>query len=190
MIVRRDDKIAVVGVTGRQGAFWSEKMIVYGTNVVAGISPKREGEFHCGVPIFGSSLEAAQQSGAEVAVMFIPPAVARAAVVSAIEAGFRLIVALTEHIPVHDVMFMHAAAAHHQARIVGPNTAGLVTPGECFVGIMPAFVPRVFAPGRIRRHFAQRESRHVDMPQSHARRPRTICLHWNRRRPNDWNDHA
>jgi len=81
--------------------------------------------------------------------MFIPPAAARAAAVSAIETGIKLLVVLTEHIPAQDVMAMHAAAARHGTRIVGPNTAGLVTPGECFVGIMPAFVPSVFRPGHV-----------------------------------------
>ena len=81
--------------------------------------------------------------------MFIPPPMAKDAAVSAIEAGIKLLVVLTEHIPAQDVMAIHAAAGKHGARVVGPNTAGLVTPGECFVGIMPAFVRSVFAPGRV-----------------------------------------
>ena len=149
MIVRRKDKVVVLGVTGRQGTFWTEKMIEYGTQVVAGVNPKRAGDTHCGVPVFGSTGEAAAATGANVAVTFIPPAMAREAAVDAIEAGVGLIVMLTEHIPAQDVMAAHAAAARRGARIVGPNTAGLVTPGECFVGIMPAFEPSVFTPGRV-----------------------------------------
>jgi succinyl-CoA synthetase alpha subunit len=149
MILRRDDKVAVLGITGRQGTFWTEKMISYGTNVVAGVSPRRNGESHCGVPIFASAADAVRQSGADVAVLFIPPAMAREAAISAIEAGIRLVVVLTEHIPAHDVMAVHSAAARRGARVIGPNTAGLVTPGECFVGIMPAFVPSVFLPGPV-----------------------------------------
>jgi succinyl-CoA synthetase alpha subunit len=149
MIVRRQDKVVVLGITGRQGTFWAEKMIAYGTNVVAGVNPKRVGESHVGVPIFASTAEAARAVGADVAVMFIPPPMAREAAEAAAQAGVKLLVVLTEHIPAQDVMAMHAAAARHGTRIVGPNTAGLVTPGECFVGIMPAFVPRVFKPGRI-----------------------------------------
>ena len=149
MIIRRTDKVLVLGITGRQGTFWTEKMIAYGTQVVGGVSPKKAGEQHCGVPIFASSAEAVGATGADVAVMFIPPSTAREAAVTAIEAGIKLLVVLTEHIPAQDVMAMHAAAARHGARIVGPNTAGLVTPGECFVGIMPAFVPSVFRPGRV-----------------------------------------
>jgi succinyl-CoA synthetase alpha subunit len=149
MIVRRSNKVIVLGMTGRQGTFWTEKMLAYGTQIVAGVNPKRAGEQHCTVPIFGSTAEAVRETGADVGVMFIPPAAAREAAVSAIEAGIKLLVALTEHIPAQDVMAMHAAAARHGTRIVGPNTAGLVTPGECFVGIMPAFVPSVFRPGHV-----------------------------------------
>lgn len=149
MIVRREDRVVVLGITGKQGTFWTEKMIAYGTNVVAGVNPKRAGETHVGVPIFASTAEAVKAVGGDVAVMFIPPPMAKDAAVSAAEAGIKLLVVLTEHIPAQDVMAMHAAAARHGTRIVGPNTAGLVTPGECFVGIMPAFVPSVFKPGRV-----------------------------------------
>ncbi|MPZ41130.1 MAG: succinate--CoA ligase subunit alpha [Rhizobiales bacterium] len=149
MIVRKKDRVVVLGITGRQGTFWAEKMIAYGTNVVAGVNPKRAGETHIGVPIFATTADAARAVGADVAVMFIPPPMARDAAVEAAEAGVKLLVVLTEHIPAQDVMAMHAAAARHGTRIVGPNTAGLVTPGECFVGIMPAFVKSVFAPGRV-----------------------------------------
>jgi succinyl-CoA synthetase alpha subunit len=149
MIVRKKDCVVVLGITGKQGTFWTEKMLGYGTHVVAGVNPKRAGETHIGVPIFASAADAARAVGADVAVMFIPPPMAKDAAVSAAEAGVKLLVVLTEHIPAQDVMAMHAAAARHGTRIVGPNTAGLVTPGECFVGIMPAFVRSVFKPGRV-----------------------------------------
>jgi succinyl-CoA synthetase alpha subunit len=149
MIVRKKDRVIVLGITGKQGTFWTEKMIAYGTNVVAGVNPKRAGETHVGVPIFATPAEAAEKVGADVAVMFIPPPMAKDAAVSAAEAGIKLLVVLTEHIPAQDVMVMHAAARAQGMRIVGPNTAGLVTPGECFVGIMPAFVPSVFKRGRV-----------------------------------------
>jgi len=149
MIVRKKDRVIVLGITGKQGTFWTEKMIAYGTNVVAGINPKRAGETHVNVPIFASTADAVAAVGGDVGVMFIPPPMAKDAAVSAAQAGIKLLVVLTEHIPAQDVMAMHAAAAKHGTRIVGPNTAGLVTPGECFVGIMPAFVPSVFKPGRV-----------------------------------------
>jgi succinyl-CoA synthetase alpha subunit len=149
MIVRKQDRVVVLGITGKQGTFWTERMIAYGTNVVAGVNPKRAGENHVGVPIFATAAEAVAKTGGDVAVMFIPPPMAKDAAASAAQAGIKLLVVLTEHIPAQDVMVMHAAAAKHGTRIVGPNTAGLVTPGECFVGIMPAFVPSVFQSGRV-----------------------------------------
>ena len=149
ILVRREHRILVQGITGKQGTFWTEKMLAYGTRIVAGVNPKRAGQTHAGVPVFASVQDAARGlGGAEVAVMFIPPAQALAAAGDAIAAGVKLLVVLTEHIPAHDVMRMHAAAAG-KCRIVGPNTAGLVTPGEAFVGIMPAFNPRIFKPGEV-----------------------------------------
>jgi succinyl-CoA synthetase alpha subunit len=149
VIVRRTDRVLVQGITGKQGTFWTEKMIACGTRVVAGVNPKRAGETHVGVPVFASAQDAARRlGGADVAVMFIPPAQALAAAEDAIAAGVRLVVVLTEHIPAHDVMRM-LAAADGRCRIVGPNTAGLVTPGEAFAGIMPAFNTRIFKPGGI-----------------------------------------
>ena len=150
MIVRARDRVVVQGMTGRQGSFWTEKMLGYGTRIVGGVNPKRAGETHGGVPVFASVRDAAQKlGGVDVSVMFIPAAGALAAAADAIGAGVKLLVVLTEHIPSHDVMRMHALAAAAGCRIVGPNTAGLVTPGEAFVGIMPAFNPRVFRPGKI-----------------------------------------
>ncbi len=149
MIVRKTDRVIVLGITGRQGAFWTEKMLACGTRVVGGVNPKKAGETQSGVPVFASPAAAQAAVGFDVAVMFIPPAAAREAAVAAIEAGAKLLVVLTEHIPQQDVMRIHAAAARGGTRIVGPNTAGLVTPGECFVGIMPAFNERVFRPGRV-----------------------------------------
>lgn len=150
MIVRRADRVVVQGMTGRQGSFWTEKMLAYGTRIVGGVNPKRAGQTHVGVPVFAAVRDAAQElGGVDVSVMFIPPAAALAAAEDAIGAGVRLLVVLTEHIPARDVMRMHALAAAAGCRIVGPNTAGLVTPGEAFAGIMPAFNTRVFRPGKI-----------------------------------------
>lgn len=149
MIVRRDDRVLVQGITGRQGAFWTERMIECGTRVVGGVSPKRAGETCCGVPVFANAEHAGAGIGFDVAVMFIPPSGALAAAQEAIKAGARLLVVLTEHIPAQDTMALLALARRRGTRVVGPNTAGLVTPGECFVGIMPAFNPRVFQPGKV-----------------------------------------
>ena len=149
MIVRKEHKVLVQGITGKQGTFWTGAMQNYGTSVVAGVNPKKAGTQHLEVPVYATALDAARDHDIDVSVMFIPPMAAKSAAIDACEAGVKMVVCLTEHIPAHDVMEMHAAAASNGVRIVGPNTAGLVTPGECFVGIMPAFNGNVFQPGEI-----------------------------------------
>ena len=147
MIPRRNHRILVQGITGKQGTFWAEKMIEYGANVVGGVNPKKAGTEHLGAPVIGKATDMAGDF--DISVMFIPPMAAKAAAIDACEAGAKLLVCLTEHIPSHDVMEMHAAARASGTRIVGPNTAGIVVPGETFVGILPAFNDRVFQPGRV-----------------------------------------
>ena len=121
MIVRKKDRVIVLGITGKQGTFWTEKMIAYGTTIVAGVNPKRAGEIHVGVPIFASTADAVAKVGGDVAVMFIPPPMAKDAAISAAQAGIMVLVVLTEHIPAQDVMAIHAAAAKHGTRIVDFN---------------------------------------------------------------------
>lgn len=155
MIVTAADRVLVQGITGKQGTFWTEKMQAYGTNIVGGVNPRKAGTEHLGVPVFASACDAASAladehgSGVDVTVLFIPAAGARAAVEDAVEARARLIVVLTEFIPVHDTMAMIAAAVAGGSRIIGPNTAGVVTPGQAFVGFMPAFDERIFTPGPV-----------------------------------------
>jgi succinyl-CoA synthetase alpha subunit len=149
MIPRKHHKILVQGITGKQGTFWTNAMQDYGTRIVGGVNPKRAGTEHLGVPVFASACEAAKSVPFDISIMFIPPMMAKSAAIDACEAGAKMVVCLTEHIPAHDVMEMHVAAAANGTQIVGPNTAGLVTPGECFVGIMPGFNHRVFQPGRV-----------------------------------------
>jgi succinyl-CoA synthetase alpha subunit len=149
MIYRKAHRVLVQGITGKQGTFWTEKMMECGTKVVAGVNPKRAGETHIGVPVFASAAEAMRKAPFDVAVMFIPPAMAKDAALDATGAGAKLLVVLTEHIPVQDVMAVMLAARKSGTRIVGPNTAGLVTPGEGFVGIMPGHNPNVFRAGSV-----------------------------------------
>jgi succinyl-CoA synthetase alpha subunit len=149
IIYRKTHRVLVQGITGKQGTFWTEKMMACGTSVIGGVNPKRAGEIHIGVPVFASAAAAMHEAPFEVAVMFIPPAMAKAAAFDAIDAGAKLLVILTEHIPAHDVMAILLAARRKGTRVVGPNTAGLVTPGEGFVGIMPGHNPNVFRPGPI-----------------------------------------
>jgi len=149
IIYRQQHRVLVQGITGKQGTFWTEKMMACGTRVVAGVNPKRAGETHLGVPVFATAADAMVKAPYEVAVMFVPPSMAKDAALDAVGAGVKLLVCLTEHIPGQDVMAMHAAARRADTRIVGPNTAGLVTPGEGFVGIMPGHNTNVFQPGSI-----------------------------------------
>ena len=149
MIVRGTDRVLVQGITGRQGTYWTERMQAYGTRIVAGVNPKKAGTRHCGVPVYASAGEAMRETGFDVSVLFIPPLGVKAAAEDAIEAGCRRLVILTEHVPVQDVMALLAMARANGAAVVGPNTAGLVTPGACFVGFMPAFEADIFRPGRV-----------------------------------------
>ena len=149
IIHRKEHRVLVQGLTGKQGSFWAGKMIACGTTVVGGVNPKRAGETHIGLPVFASSVAAMAAAPFDTAVMFIPPAMAKDAALDAIKAGAKSLVILTEHIPARDVMAIHEAARAQGTQVIGPNTAGLVTPGEGFVGIMPGHNPNVFKPGRI-----------------------------------------
>jgi succinyl-CoA synthetase alpha subunit len=149
MIYRKNERVLIQGITGKQGGFWTEKMQSCGTDVVAGVNPKRAGERHLGVPVYATAIDAMRATPYEWAVMFIPPASAKEAAIDAIEAGTKNVVVLTEHIPAHDVIAIQHAARNHGTRVIGPNTAGVVTPGEGFIGIMPGDNVNVFQPGEI-----------------------------------------
>jgi succinyl-CoA synthetase alpha subunit len=125
MIVRGNETVLVQGITGRQGTFWSERMIEYGTRIIGGVNPKKAGEVHIGLPVWGSAVDAARETDIGVSVLFIPPLGVKAAALDAIKAGIGKLVIMTEHVPVQDVMHVMAAAKAAGTRIVGPNTAGL-----------------------------------------------------------------
>ena len=149
MIIRAAERLLVQGITGRQGSFWTERMQAYGTRVTGGVNPRKAGTRHCGVPVYESARAAMDEAGFDVSVLFIPPLGVKDAAVDAIEAGARKLVILTEHVPVQDVLYLLSAARANGAQVAGPNTAGHVTPGECFVGFMPAFDPDIFRPGGV-----------------------------------------
>jgi succinyl-CoA synthetase alpha subunit len=148
-ICRREHRVLVQGITGKQGTFWTERMQEYGTGIMGGVNPNKAGTMHCGVPVFATAVDAMKGGGFDATVMFIPPLGVKAAALDAIEAGAKLIVCLTEHVPVQDVMYVMAAAKEAGTTIIGPNTAGTVTVGECFLGFMPAFNERIFQPGSV-----------------------------------------
>jgi succinyl-CoA synthetase alpha subunit len=149
MILEPDETVLVVGISGRQAGFWTERMRAYGTRIVGGVSSKRAGAEHRGLPVWGSAREATQQCAIDAAVLFIPPFAVKPAVLDAIDAGIGKIICLTEHVPVHDTMYFLAAARERSVAVIGPNSAGIVTVGACFAGFMPAFNPRVFQPGAV-----------------------------------------
>ena len=155
MILTNQHRVLVYGITGKQGSFWAEKMLGYGTNIVGGINPKKAGTMHLDLPVWGSGEDAAQDATNDTngtndaAVLFIPPMRVKDAVLDALKGGIKNIVVLTEHIPVHDVMHFLAAGREAGAQILGPNTAGMVRTGQCFLGFMPAFNENIFKPGRI-----------------------------------------
>ncbi|MEX2450698.1 MAG: CoA-binding protein [Rhodospirillales bacterium] len=149
MIVRKHERVMIQGITGKQGTFWTERMQEYGTNIVGGIVPKKGGQTHLGVPVFNTAQDAMKGVEFDVAGLFVPPLYAKAGALDAIEAGVKKLVILTEHIPVQDVMEIVAAAKDAGTQIIGPNTTGIATPGECFVGFMPAFNPNIMRPGTV-----------------------------------------
>jgi succinyl-CoA synthetase alpha subunit len=149
MIVRKGESVLVMGITGKQGTFWAERMRAYGTRIIGGTNPNRAGQRHLDLPVWRSAEDAAAADGIDVAVLFIPPMGVKEAALDAIRAGIRKIVCLTEHVPVHDTMYVLAEAKTRGVTLLGPNTAGLVTTGETFVGFMPAFNERVFKPGNV-----------------------------------------
>lgn len=149
MIIGGEESVLVMGITGKQGTFWAEKMRDYGTRIIGGTNPKRAGQSHLGQPVWATACQAAGATKVDAAVLFIPPMGVREAVLDAVDAGIGKIVCLTEHVPVHDTMYFLAAARERGCQVIGPNTAGLVTTGQSFVGFMPAFNPRVFRPGEV-----------------------------------------
>ncbi len=146
ILVNKDSRVVVQGITGRQGTFHAEQCIDYGTNVVAGVTPGRGGETHLERPVFNSTHEAVQQEGANVSMIYVPAAFAADAILEAADAGIETIVCITEGIPVLDMVRVKQGLKDYDARLIGPNCPGIITPGEAKIGIMPGFIHK---PGRI-----------------------------------------
>ena len=146
ILVNKNSKVLVQGFTGTEGTFHATQMIEYGTLVVGGVTPGKGGSTHLEKPVFNSVADAVKQTGADVSIIFVPPSFAADAIMEATDAGIRLIVCITEGIPVQDMVKAKAFMAGTNSRLIGPNCPGVITSDECKVGIMPGFI---FKPGRI-----------------------------------------
>jgi len=146
VLVNKNSKVIVQGFTGSEGSFHAQQMIEYGTQVVGGVTPGKGGSMHLGKPVFNSVEEAVAETGADTSIIFVPPAFAADAIMEAADAGIKVIIAITEGIPVADMMKAKPYIKERGAVLIGPNCPGVITPGEAKVGIMPGFV---FKKGRI-----------------------------------------
>lgn len=140
VLVNKDSKIIVQGFTGSEGTFHASQMIEYGTNVVGGVTPGKGGTTHLDLPVFNTVKDAVEQAGADTSIIFVPPAFAADAIMEAADAGIKVIIAITEGIPVADMIHANDYVKKRNARLIGPNCPGIITPGEAKVGIMPGFV--------------------------------------------------
>ena len=140
VLVNKDSKIIVQGFTGSEGTFHASQMIEYGTNVVGGVTPGKGGTTHLDRPVFNTVKDAVEHAGADTTIIFVPPAFAADAIMEAAEAGIKVIITITEGIPVADMIKANGYVKERNARLIGPNCPGIITPGEAKVGIMPGFV--------------------------------------------------
>ncbi|ASK30340.1 MULTISPECIES: succinate--CoA ligase subunit alpha [Chryseobacterium] len=140
ILVNKDSKVIVQGFTGNEGTFHAGQMIEYGTNVVGGVTPGKGGSEHLGKPVFNTVADAVQKAGANVSIIFVPPAFAADAIMEAAEAGIKVIVCITEGIPVADMVKVKSYIADRDCRLIGPNCPGIITSDEAKIGIMPGFV--------------------------------------------------
>ena len=147
ILVNKNTRLLVQGITGNAGSFHANQCKAYGTNLVAGVTPGKGGQtFEDTVPVFDSVHQAVEQTGANASVIFVPPPFAADSILEAIDANIPLVICITEGIPVKDMALVKDALAKSDTRLIGPNCPGIITPGECKIGIMPGYIHK---PGKI-----------------------------------------
>jgi len=146
ILVNKQTKVICQGFTGKQGTFHSEQCLAYGTKLVGGVTPGRAGEKHLGLPVFNTARDAVAATGATVSMIYVPAPYAADAILEAADAGIELIVCITEGIPVNDMVKVKSALKDYGSLLIGPNCPGIITPGECKIGIMPGFIHK---PGKV-----------------------------------------
>jgi succinyl-CoA synthetase alpha subunit len=146
VLVNKNSKVIVQGFTGSEGSFHAQQMIEYGTNVVGGVTPGKGGTMHLNQPVFNTVKEAVEKTGADVSLIFVPPAFAADAIMEAADAGIKVVICITEGIPTKDMMYAKEYLQGRDVTLIGPNCPGVITPGEAKVGIMPGFIHN---PGKI-----------------------------------------
>lgn len=154
ILIDKNTRVICQGFTGKQGTFHSEQALAYGTQLVGGVTPGRGGQTHLDLPVFDTVYDAVAQTGAEASMIYVPAPYAADAILEAFDAGIQVIVCITEHIPVQDMVKVKAAMRGSSARLIGPNCPGVITPGACKIGIMPGMIhsPAKWASSRVRAH--------------------------------------